>query len=58
MDLTAAVADALTTMDALHRVDPWANQCLTCGPEGGRWPCETHMVADDLRAALDGEGQP
>ena len=53
--LHSAVANALSTLDALHRPDPWADQCLTCGPEGGRWPCASAEVADDLRDAVGGE---
>lgn len=54
---TPAVAEAVTLLDAIHRPDPCADQCMTCGPEGGRWPCASREVADDLRGVLDTEGE-
>lgn len=54
-DLRPAVAQAIAELDAEHYAEEedGGTNCVVCWD--GSWPCVVRQVADDLRAALEGE---
>jgi len=50
-------AEAVAQLNAEHYRDPelkGRGGCVMCWPKDGSWPCTTRLIADELRARIDG----